>query len=62
MVKSVTSEATTPRVFEEGWRCLLCGETVDSCIEANRLKPQPLPRNRARQPRSRLAGVRSEKQ
>lgn len=61
MVKSVTSDPTTPGVIEEGWRCLLCGETIDSCIEANRLNPQPLLRGRARQPGSRLAGFRNEK-
>jgi hypothetical protein len=61
MVKSLTSEPTTPGVIEEGWRCLLCGETIDACIRANRINPHPPVRSRVRQPGSRLAGFRTEK-
>jgi len=50
MVRSVTSESSTAVNVELGWRCLLCGESTDSCIEANRLNPSPLVRNGARVP------------
>lgn len=40
---------------EAGWRCLLCGETIDAVIAANRMHhPQPQ-RNRPRLPGSALA-------
>lgn len=35
-----------------GWRCLLCGETTDSGIEANRISHGEPGRNRARVPGS----------
>lgn len=35
-----------------GWRCLLCGETTDSGIEANRISHGQPSRNRARVPGS----------
>lgn len=35
-----------------GWRCLLCGESVDPGIEANRASPPPSVRSRARVPGS----------
>ena len=35
-----------------GWRCLLCGETTDAGIEANRLSHGQPSRNRARVPGS----------
>lgn len=35
-----------------GWRCLLCGETTDSGIEANRMSHGQPSRNRARLPGS----------
>lgn len=35
-----------------GWRCLLCGESVDPGIEANRGSPLPSARARARVPGS----------
>lgn len=35
-----------------GWRCLLCGESTDSCIDHNRASPLPLVENRARVPGS----------
>ena len=31
-----------------GWKCLLCGEVIDSVITANRKHPQEPKRNRAR--------------
>lgn len=33
-----------------GWRCLLCGETTDPGIQANRASHQSPPRSRARVP------------
>lgn len=38
-----------------GWRCLLCGETTDPGIQANRVSHQPPPRSRARVPGSPVA-------
>ncbi|TKS61062.1 MAG: hypothetical protein EWM72_00831 [Nitrospira sp.] len=35
-----------------GWRCLLCGETTDPGIEANRVSHCPPVRSRARVPGS----------
>lgn len=35
-----------------GWRCLLCGETTDPGIEANRVSHRPPIRSRARVPGS----------
>lgn len=35
-----------------GWRCLLCGETTDPGIQANRASRQPPPQSRARVPGS----------
>jgi hypothetical protein len=35
-----------------GWRCLLCGETTDSGIEANRVRHCQPAKNRARLPGS----------
>lgn len=35
-----------------GWRCLLCGESTDPGIEANRMSPLPSVRTRARVPGS----------
>lgn len=35
-----------------GWRCLLCGETTDSGIEANRMSHGQPSQNRARVPGS----------
>jgi hypothetical protein len=35
-----------------GWRCLLCGESIDPGIEANRASPPPSVRSRARVPGS----------
>ena len=35
-----------------GWRCLLCGETTDSGIEANRMSHGQPRQNRARPPGS----------
>ena len=42
-----------------GWRCLLCGESTDPGIEANRASPPPSVRSRARVPGS--SGARSLK-
>ncbi|MGH7227677.1 MAG: hypothetical protein ACREIH_00570 [Nitrospiraceae bacterium] len=39
-----------------GWRCLLCGETIDPGIEANRKAHGEPVRNRARPPGSVPAG------
>lgn len=36
----------------DGWRCLLCGESIDPVIEANRSNAPLLVRNRARVPGS----------
>jgi len=33
-----------------GWKCLLCGEVIDSVIAANRKHPQEPKRHRARLP------------
>jgi hypothetical protein len=44
-----------------GWRCLLCGETTDPGIEANRLSHDPPVRNRARVPGSPAASLGKEK-
>ena len=33
-----------------GWRCLLCGESTDPCIEMNRITPPPLFEKQARVP------------
>lgn len=38
-----------------GWRCLLCGESTDPGIEANRASPLPSVRTRARVPGSPVA-------
>lgn len=46
----VSSQDTVP-----GWRCLLCGETTDPGIEANRASPPPFVLNRARVPGSPVA-------
>jgi hypothetical protein len=46
----VTSESSAAVNVELGWRCVLCGESTDSCIEANRLNPSPLVRSRPRVP------------
>ena len=35
-----------------GWRCLLCGESTDPCIETNRICPPPLVEKQARVPGS----------
>jgi hypothetical protein len=35
-----------------GWRCLMCGESIDPGIEANRASPPPSVRSRARVPGS----------
>lgn len=35
-----------------GWRCLLCGETTDPGIQANRATHHPPPQSRARVPGS----------
>lgn len=35
-----------------GWRCLLCGETTDSGIEANRMSHDQPSQNQARVPGS----------
>lgn len=40
-----------------GWRCLLCGETIDPGIEANRASHCPPIRSRARVPGSPTAGL-----
>lgn len=40
--------STRDRVL--GWRCLLCGETTDSGIEANRMSHGQPSQNRARVP------------
>ncbi len=44
-----------------GWRCLLCGETVDSGIEANRASHDQPVRSRARVPGSPTAGARKRR-
>jgi hypothetical protein len=45
-----------------GWRCLLCGETTDSVVEANRLNPHPhLPARNARVPGSPAASSKRQK-
>ena len=61
MVRSVTSESSTAVNAELGWRCLLCGESTDSCIEANRLNPLPQVRNGARVPGTPVARYRTAK-
>ena len=40
-----------------GWRCLLCGETTDPGIEANRVNHDPPVRSRARVPGSPTASL-----
>ncbi len=44
-----------------GWRCLLCGETTDSGIEANRLSHGQPSRNRARVPGSPVASSEAQR-
>jgi hypothetical protein len=44
-----------------GWRCLLCGETTDSGIEANRVSHNPPVRSRARVPGSPAASLHKRK-
>jgi len=46
-MKDVSSQDTA-----SGWRCLICGETTDPGIEANRLGHCPPSRSRARVPGS----------
>lgn len=52
-LRDVSSQNTVP-----GWRCLLCGETTDSGIEANRVSHCPPIRSRARVPGSPAAKLR----
>lgn len=51
LLRDVSSQDTVG-----GWRCLLCGETTDPGIQANRASHQPPPRSRARVPGSPTAG------
>ena len=51
MIKVMMNELATAEAVA-GWRCLLCGEAIDSGIEANRLSHCPPLRSRARVPGS----------
>jgi len=44
-----------------GWRCLMCGESIDAVINANRASPAPWVRDRARVPGSPAARSQREK-
>lgn len=52
LMTRVTMEEPSSADVIIGWRCLLCGETVDPGIEANRASHCPPVRNRARVPGS----------
>lgn len=51
-MQDVSSQGAVP-----GWRCLLCGETTDPGIAANRLSHCPPIRSRARVPGSPVASL-----
>ncbi len=50
LMVTITMKETATSEHVSGWRCLLCGETVDPGIEANRRGHQEPPRTRARPP------------
>ena len=51
MIKISMEELSSPDTAA-GWRCLLCGETIDPGIEANRVSHSPPILTRARVPGS----------
>lgn len=55
MIKILMKEPSSPDTVA-GWRCLLCGETTDPGIEANRVNHCPPVPSRARLPGSPTAG------
>jgi hypothetical protein len=56
MIPFQMQEASSPGEAA-GWRCLLCGETIDPGIEANRVSHCQPVRSRARVPGSPAARI-----
>ena len=56
MITTRMKDTSCPDVIV-GWRCLLCGESTDPAIEANRASPTLSVRSRARVPGSPVAKI-----
>lgn len=52
LMTSISMEEPSSADVMVGWHCLLCGETIDPGIEANRVNHCPPVRSRARVPGS----------